>query len=75
METIFVTLKNREEKKEFPKPKSVSLINIINGINKMKLSLEEAEKRAGVKQGVILRAIKNNDMLPPMEAVKLSKLF
>jgi hypothetical protein len=75
MGTISVMLKKGEEKESFPEPRSVSLISVIKEINKKNLSLEEAEEKAGITKGTILKAIKSNDVLLPMDAYKLSDVL
>lgn len=55
MYTISIIVKKGGEKESFSEPKSVSLMTIIEKINEQNLSLEEAEEKAGVKNGDISR--------------------
>ena len=69
--TIYVVLKKGGVVEFFPKPKSNSLMTIIKKINDKNLSLEEAEEKASITKGAMLKAIKENDMLSPMDGFNL----
>jgi hypothetical protein len=72
MDQIFVVLKKGKSKKAFPMPKSHSLCTLVDKINELNLSLEEAEEKAKIKTGTILEAIKRNAVLKAMDAYSLS---
>lgn len=72
MDHMSIAVKKGEAPKPFPKPRSTALLSILQKLKEQDLSMEEAEEKAGVEKGVILKALETNDMLAPMDGYHLN---
>ncbi len=71
MDYMYIAVKKGEAPKPFPEPKSTALLSILKKLKQQDLSMEEAEEKAGIEKGVILKAIETNDMLVAMDGYHL----